>query len=488
MVNNRLLLGSVAFGMGLAISLVTSRDFGKAMGTGIIAVPAALVATGIVNRRQRQQGESRLAALAAHIRVLQQRRLEEYEAFLDMSTERQRLEASLYMQPGPGPYGQTVPSLAAAPTALAQIGPAAESAQIMAVMATRKPALSWDLSTPVPAIPTLDLSPHTLPTQIQDPPRREPDDLNQFLADKKSAKRKIEAKLNELQAEYAQVQVHLKEERIALDQLTQALKPLKQQKQTLESEVAALQQEIEALQQSHEVLQQQTQHAATLKAEFDAGTHPLQVKLQQLQTTIADRQATLADLERQLRDRDRSQGQTRAPISPTDRPGTPLTMPAIAVPPHAASTPPQRMVKDRTGDRMVTAPRTAVLSHATPSSATPTSTVSNGTAAEITAAKSPLYSGRTVSEFPEEWTVLMGQLPEYEFQVLKAIAEQSNPAPVIKQIAEANLTMPELLIDGINERALDTIGDLILASTENSVAIAPEHRKLVTKLIQAYEF
>ncbi len=95
---------------------------------------------------------------------------------------------------------------------------------------------------------------------------------------------------------------------------------------------------------------------------------------------------------------------------------------------------------------------------------------------------------RPVSEFPEEWTVLMRQLPEYEFQVLKAIAEQANPAPVIKQIAEANLTMPELLIDGINERALDTIGDLILTSAGNTVAVAPEHRKLVTKLIQAYEF
>ncbi len=267
MVSNRVLLGSVAFGMGLAIGLVTSRDFGKAMGTGMIAVPAALVATGIVNRRQRQQGESRLAALTAHIRVLQQRRLEEYEAFLDLSTERQRLEASLYMQPsGVGtPYGQPVPSFAATATAIAQIGPAAESAQIMAVMATRKPALSWDLSTPVPAIPTLDLSPHTLPTQIQDPPRRDPDDLNKFLADKKSAKRKIEAKLNELQAEYAQVQVQLKEERLALDRLTQELTPLQQQKQELESAVAELRQEIEGLTQSRDALQQQTQCCHHLK-------------------------------------------------------------------------------------------------------------------------------------------------------------------------------------------------------------------------------
>jgi hypothetical protein len=54
------------------------------------------------------------------------------------------------------------------------------------------------------------------------------------------------------------------------------------------------------------------------------------------------------------------------------------------------------------------------------------------------------------------------RLNKPEIQVLKAIIEQSDPSATIKKIAEENITMPELLIDAINECALDTIGDLII--------------------------
>ncbi|MBD3557829.1 hypothetical protein H6S82_03025, partial [Planktothrix sp. FACHB-1355] len=49
-----------------------------------------------------------------------------------------------------------------------------------------------------------------------------------------------------------------------------------------------------------------------------------------------------------------------------------------------------------------------------------------------------------------------------ELQVLKAIVELENPNAEIKKIAESYITMPELLIDAINERAIATIGDIII--------------------------
>ena len=60
------------------------------------------------------------------------------------------------------------------------------------------------------------------------------------------------------------------------------------------------------------------------------------------------------------------------------------------------------------------------------------------------------------------WIEFVMQLSDPELQVVEAIIHQSDPRIEIKKIAEANITMPELLIDRINEVALDTIGDFII--------------------------
>jgi 2-succinyl-5-enolpyruvyl-6-hydroxy-3-cyclohexene-1-carboxylate synthase len=68
--------------------------------------------------------------------------------------------------------------------------------------------------------------------------------------------------------------------------------------------------------------------------------------------------------------------------------------------------------------------------------------------------------------------------------------EQNNPASVIKKIAEDNLTMPEALIDSINELALESVGDIIIepGSGSGPATIAREHLKTVKKLIKTYEY
>ena len=88
---------------------------------------------------------------------------------------------------------------------------------------------------------------------------------------------------------------------------------------------------------------------------------------------------------------------------------------------------------------------------------------------------------------PEEWNNLLGILPNPEIQVLKAIVEQDQPQVIIKQIAEANITMPNLLIDSINGHANDTIGELIIETNWEIPQVDQEHIANVRKLIAMYE-
>jgi DNA repair exonuclease SbcCD ATPase subunit len=86
-----------------------------------------------------------------------------------------------------------------------------------------------------------------------------------------------------------------------------------------------------------------------------------------------------------------------------------------------------------------------------------------------------------------EWGEFLHHLPNHELQVLKAILEQENPNPVIKKIAEANITMPNLLIDAINECASDTIGELIINTASEFPSVYQEHVPNVKKIIETYE-
>jgi len=93
----------------------------------------------------------------------------------------------------------------------------------------------------------------------------------------------------------------------------------------------------------------------------------------------------------------------------------------------------------------------------------------------------------TNEDLPEEWTNLLERLPGHEIEVLKAIIQENNPKAAIKQIAEANITMPNLLIDSINDRANDTIGELIIEPGEDIPEVYQEHLINVRKMIAMYE-
>jgi uncharacterized coiled-coil DUF342 family protein len=87
---------------------------------------------------------------------------------------------------------------------------------------------------------------------------------------------------------------------------------------------------------------------------------------------------------------------------------------------------------------------------------------------------------------PAKWNNFFNHLPGYEIQVLKAILEQDNPKATIKEIAEANITMPNLLIDAINEIASNTIGELIIETNTEVPEIVEEHLLNVKTMITKY--
>lgn len=90
------------------------------------------------------------------------------------------------------------------------------------------------------------------------------------------------------------------------------------------------------------------------------------------------------------------------------------------------------------------------------------------------------------SKLPKEWENLLEQLPVHEVQVLQALIEEENPNPTVKNIAQSNITMPNLLIDSINERASDTLGELIIEPGNEFPGICEEHLAKVQTIIEIY--
>jgi predicted nuclease with TOPRIM domain len=88
---------------------------------------------------------------------------------------------------------------------------------------------------------------------------------------------------------------------------------------------------------------------------------------------------------------------------------------------------------------------------------------------------------------PPEWNDFLGNLPAYKIDVLKALIIADNPNTIIKQIAEANITMPNLLIDSINEIASNTIGELIIQTSTDIPEINEEYMFNVKKIIAKHE-
>ncbi len=475
MLKNRFLLGSLAFGLSFGISLVTTRDVGKAVTTGLTTLPATIIAAIVVDRRFQQQANSRIAAIKGQLRALQKRRSELYQSLVAMQAEKNQAVTS--------------------PAAIS-LQPQSMRLPVALPRSPQKP-LSWDLSSPFKVDSVIEVKPHELPTELQavsqsrgfnhQPSAQLDPSMEKMVAEATVTKRKIEANLKSLQAELNQLQAQNEQQRKTRDRLTKELTDLEQQKQRLQTDLSALKQDVDKLKRCQKELNDELAQAEAKKREIETGSHPLHTSLKQLQTQASTLQEELHRLEIQIRDRQQQKAELEQQLATlkTEQQSV-LQRP---VPPDSAAntngknghaTPPGKSENPSSKPEATARPTTTVVATA------------RKPAVEIkpTVAPEPAKAHKSSTELPEEWTEFMLSLPEYEVVVMRAIVEQNNPAAIIKKVAEDNLTMPELLIDSINERALELLGDMIIepGNTSGSATIAREHAKIVKKLIKTYEY
>ncbi len=92
----------------------------------------------------------------------------------------------------------------------------------------------------------------------------------------------------------------------------------------------------------------------------------------------------------------------------------------------------------------------------------------------------------TPSELPAGWAAFASGLAAHQREALRAIVEHGDPKPALRSIADREATTPGLLIDAINEVALDTLGDYIVAPGSDPPAIGADDRDMVARLVAGW--
>jgi predicted nucleic acid-binding Zn-ribbon protein len=431
MLKNRLLLSLVTGGVGLGLSLLILRDFKLAAFTGLMGFVGSQAGVLVTSRQQEDHLHNRHEELRRHIRALQFRRTEVYEELAALQAQYKTLSQQVARTPSRAASidlrTSTTVASPWAPNAAAPVAP------------TRAARVSWDLTTPrrSPVEQELDDIELRLQSLATEEAR-----LEAALQESLAAKQQADLHCHTREAELKQIQAKVAEQTTLKQALDQTILELEKQQQRLQAQIPALQSQIQDLETHRTKLDRE---AASAKPSSN-GSVALQGAIDQMQSQITALRSELGDLESQILDR-RNQKQQLD-----------LALQQPATPP-----PPTTRLSE------VAIPATPVRPAAPPKAkASPKPTPSNG--------------------LSQEWAVFKGKLQPYEFQALCAIALEENPTSVLKRLAESNLTMPEMLIDTINEQALESIGDLILEAGHDasSTIIAQEYRDEVATLIATH--
>jgi uncharacterized coiled-coil DUF342 family protein len=258
---------------------------------------------------------------------------------------------------------------------------------------------------------------YALQIKLQELEQKETE-LNHSLSATLSAKQRADLALKTAQTQLNQIQTHVAEYQVQKDQLIKEIEGLTGRKQKLEAKLSTLQSKVQDLDQYRTELHQFIASAEPKRQQVENSSRSLQGAIGQLQTQISSLHEELGQLETQILER--------------------------------------RHQKEFLDQELLTL------------------------RSELSAPSSP--SPALLPSSPaSDWTTFFSQLPQPEFKALTAIVEESNPAATLKQIAEDHLTMPALLIDSINERAIETIGDFVI--DPNSGSVAPEYLTIVQQLL-----
>ncbi|MBE9032325.1 hypothetical protein IQ266_21540 [filamentous cyanobacterium LEGE 11480] len=463
MLKNRLLLSLVTGGIGFGLSLLILRDFKMAAYTGLMGFVASQAGVLVTSSQHEEHLRDRREELRGHIRALQQRRSNVYEELAQLQAQcaefshrAQQLQRSTVATPGNAAIQNPwTPK----PTSTGSNGPSAQR-------------VSWNLTEPRQSATDIELDELTQRIQALS---AEEAALQAAIQDDLGAKQKAELHRTTSEAELQQLQAQIREQTALKQTLNQTILELEQQQQQLQSHIPQLQTQIHELEEYRTTIDAQIQSHKTAKP--SAGETALQGAIDQMQSQIAALRGELSELETQIIDR-RNQKQlldqaiesqasnqatiTAPPPAPTDPPAANTRLPAVTTTTTPAAPPPP--------------------------AAKSTTSKAPSKAGQKTRTKPATTAPQTTDGLSTEWRVFKGKLQPYEFQALCAIALEENPTSVLKHLAESNLTMPEMLIDTINEQALDAIGDLILEAGRDaaSTIIAQEYRDEVATLIATH--
>ena len=298
-------------------------------------------------------------------------------------------------------------------------------------------------------------------------------DINQFLFDALAEEEEVEASINALQAELNYIRTKLTEGYTQRKEQTWELSLIQNQKQQQEADIYSLQEEIKGLENQIKELNQVELDKKLDIRKIESEIDLLKVELSRLKIEFTDQQTDKAALEQEVSNFKKEKYQLLEEKRTTEDNLNYLKLELIQLQAQIAEQQNEKKALEQglfhfeeQRRQLEEALHNLKVPIPLPSAAPPPT---------------------QMTELPNEWTKFMKRLPQYEFLVLQAIAEQDNPNVTIKKIAEEKLTMPELLIDSINERAIDIIGDLIIDPGSSSVPrIIDEYLTSVKQLIKNY--
>lgn len=309
--------------------------------------------------------------------------------------------------------------------------------------------------------------------------RNQRDSLNRELSTFAGQRKQLDAEINNLKTELYNLDKSKTELNNSFSTLTSEKRRLELNYNTSRAEITQLQTQIGELQQEKRELESNLTLLGRLKPQLEEKLHELRIKIQELETEItkenqllvattnarANIEASLNSFQTQIASQKVELNNLQEQISLLQEERDLLQNQVWELLQQVEIINPEPLAEDTQGDNLDLFPFSELIEPL-----------------ELIDTKVDISEN-----LPAEWTNFLEKLPGYEIQVLKAIVELDNPKAAIKQIAEANITMPNLLIDSINERANDTIGELIIETNLEIPQVYQEHIANVRKMIAMYE-
>lgn len=299
--------------------------------------------------------------------------------------------------------------------------------------------------------------------------------LNQSLRVISEQRQQTETNINFLQVQLRQLLERTTEQRYYQQQVTQELDLLVQQKHSLETTLQELKAQVQGLEQHKGEIDQSVRSLKKLKHDTEAEFYLFENQLQDLRSQVThlhiqkqeleDGVMLLNRLKPQLEEKSH---QLQTEIQQLEKQQAECSESLDAIAKQKAATQIHlSLVNQELLEQQAENDKIKQQSN------------------QLIAQRKHLSSEKTADKIPEEWQNFISHISQSEMQVIEAIIQQSDPSATIKKIADDNITMPELLIDSINECALDTIGDLLIEPGSDSIplGIMEEYLILLNKIL-----